>query len=292
MLFEIALAQRNLARDQELKERGVVSEQVLERSKAELERLQIAKRDARRSLGYTTVRSPISGIVTVRHIKYGDLVAPNQPLFQITDFNSLIAEVFVPEKDIARVRLGASARLQALGAKDVETLPEGVVQRIAPIVDPRSGTVKVTLDLPDTRGLRPGMFVDVHIVVASEDNALLIPRRALIYENDQPYVFRVNSENRAKRVRVHIAIEDNDFVKPRDGFETGQQVVIAGQVGLKDGAHVESIDKTNKPPQEAETKPTQEAEAKPTQEAETKPTTASSPSGEATTPTAAATSEP
>ena len=251
---DLALATKNLTRDQELHKQGVVSETVLERSKSELERLQIARRDARRSLGYTTVRAPIAGMVTMRSVKYGDLVTPNQPLFEITDFNSLVAEVFVPEKDIGRVSVGTSARLRSPGA-DAD-LTAGTVLRISPVVDPRSGTVKVTLDLkgaPKAAALRPGMFVDVHLVVAKEDNALLLPRRALIYDNDEPYVFLVN-DGVAKRIRVDIELEDREFVKPASGFAAGDQVVVAGQVGLKDGAKVkdlatadEATDKNEKP---------------------------------------------
>ena len=237
---DLAQARRNLERDTALHKRGVVSDQALERSKFELERLEIARRDARRSLGYTTVRSPIAGTVTQRYVKYGDLVAPNQPLYEITDFDSLLAEVFVPEKDIHRVVVGGSARLQLPSSGSA--LPGGTVERIAPIVDPRSGTVKVTLDLPVTEGLRPGMFVDVHLVVASEDSALLIPRQALVYDNDEPYAFRLRDGNTVERVKVSIAIEDRGFVKPNGGFKVGDQVVVAGQVGLKDGALVKAAD--------------------------------------------------
>ncbi len=237
---DLAQARRNLARDTELKSRGVVSEQVLERSKFEVESLEIARRDARRSLGYTTVRSPFTGTVTQRFIKVGDLVAPNQPLYEITDLGSLVAEVFVPEKDIARIKLAGVARLRAPATG--EDLAAGVVERIAPVVDPRSGTVKVTLNLPDTSGLRPGMFVDVNLVIASEDNAVLLPRRALVYDNDQPYAFRVTSEKKVERIAVSIAIEDRDAIKPDSGFKVGDQIVVAGQVGLKDGAEVKPVE--------------------------------------------------
>ncbi|HUH02186.1 MAG TPA: efflux RND transporter periplasmic adaptor subunit [Kofleriaceae bacterium] len=236
---DLATARTNYERQRKLRGSGVVSDEALENAKFEVDRLVIARRDATRSLGYTIVRAPISGTVTQRFIEYGDLIAPNQPLYEIVDFDSLVAEVFVPEKDIHRVRVGGRARLAAPSSG--KPLPDGVVERIAPIVDPRSGTVKVTLDLPDATGYRPGMFVDVHLVVASDDDALLLPRRALVYDNDEPYAFRLVGADRVERVRVVVEVSDREVIKPAEGFAAGDRVVVAGQVGLKDGAVVEAI---------------------------------------------------
>lgn len=239
---DLAQARRTYEREKTAFKQGLSSEQALERAKFEVDRLEIARRDARRSLGHTVVRAPIAGTVTKRLIKYGDLVVPNQPLFEIIDLDTLVAEVFVPEKDLPKVRLAGAARLVSPSGRP---LPSGVVERIAPVVDPRSGTVKVTLDLPDTTGLRPGQFVDVHLVVAAEDSALLLPRRALVYDNDKPYAFKLVADGDKKtveRVEVVPAIEDRDYIKPTSGFKPGDRVVVAGQIGLKDGALVEVVE--------------------------------------------------
>lgn len=235
---DLAMARQRYERQQKLHDDGVVSDDELDAARFEVERLVIARRDAARSLGYTTVRAPISGTITQRFVKYGDIVVPNQPLFELVDFDSLVAEVFVPEKDIHKVKVGGVARLRSPSSS--AQLPDGVVERVAPVVDPKSGTVKVTLDLPDTAGLRPGMFVDVHLVVASKDDALLLPRRALVYDNDEPYAFKLVGDDRVERVRVIPAIEDREFIEPARGFGPGDRVVVAGQIGLKDDAVVEA----------------------------------------------------
>jgi membrane fusion protein (multidrug efflux system) len=241
---DLAQARRGYERELAANKQGLSSTSALERAKFEVDRLELARREARRSLGHTVVRAPIAGTVTQRMIKYGDVVIPNQPLFEIVDFDSLVAEVFVPEKDVHKVKVSGAGRLSS--ASSGRSLPSGAVERIAPVVDPRSGTVKVTLDLPDTEGLRPGMFVDIHLVVAAEDSALLLPRRALVYDNDQPYAFKlVDRAGGAvvERIRVEPAIEDRDFVKPASSFAAGDRVVVAGQVGLKDGARVEVVER-------------------------------------------------
>lgn len=233
---ELAQAQRNFRAQEGLHKKGVVSDQTFENAEFDVKRLKIARDDAARALRYTTVAAPIAGTVTQRLVKRGDLVAPNQPLFEIVDFESLVANVYVPEKDIGRVAVGGVARLQAptTGAM----LEDGRVERVAPVVDPRTGTVKVTIALDDTAALRPGMFVDVQLVVADRSDAILLPRRALVYDNDEPYAFKVVDGTTAERVQLQLVAEDEDFVLPESGFAEGDSVVIAGQVGLKNGATV------------------------------------------------------
>jgi len=82
------------------------------------------------------------------------------------------------------------------------------------------------------------MFVEVELVTAVRDDALLIPKSALVYDNDRVFVFRLDEERRVKRLPLQPALEDARFVLPAEGFEEGDQLVIAGQSGLKDGGLV------------------------------------------------------
>jgi membrane fusion protein (multidrug efflux system) len=112
----------------------------------------------------------------------------------------------------------------------------GSIDRISPVVDPATGTVKVTVATPRQEGLRPGMYVEVELVTAVHDAALLVPKRALVYDNDQVFVFRLKDDEgrRVERLRVTPLLENADFVEPSDGLEPGDEVVVAGQSGLKD----------------------------------------------------------
>jgi len=120
----------------------------------------------------------------------------------------------------------------------------GRVDRISPIVDPKSGTIKVTVALPDSGALRPGMYVDVQLVTAVHPQALLLPKRALVYDNDQIFVFRLHHDGEtetAERVLVEPVLEDETHIEVASGLAEGDQVVTAGQAGLKDGAVVRRI---------------------------------------------------
>jgi membrane fusion protein (multidrug efflux system) len=201
-----------------------------------VERAEIALDDARRALGFTAVRAPIAGVVTERRVNLGDHVTINQPLFEIVDFDSIVARIYVPEKDLSQLRRGQPARLRAdaLGRLTFK----GSLDRISPVVDPKTGTVKVTVATPRQEGLRPGMYVDVELVTAVHDDALLVPKRALVYDNDQAYLFRLKEGRVVERVAVATALENAEFVEPRGGLNPGDQVVVAGQSGLKDGGKV------------------------------------------------------
>lgn len=230
---DLAQTKRELERQKALHDKGVTSDQNLASAQYEFKKLQLMRQDAGRALRYTTVRAPITGTLTMRAVKLGQTVAVSQPLFDITDFDSLVARIFVPEKELSRLGADQKARIVARG-----TQHDGEVDRIAPAVDPQSGTVKVTIAVPRDAGLLPGMFVEVDLVVQRNLGAVLLPKRALVYDNEVPYAFKVE-DGKARRVRVEPIIENRDFIEPVRGFAAGDQVIIAGQIGLKNDAAVE-----------------------------------------------------
>jgi membrane fusion protein (multidrug efflux system) len=82
------------------------------------------------------------------------------------------------------------------------------------------------------------MYVDVALVAAVRDDALLVPKRALVFDQDQIFVFRLEGGDRVERVVVLPEIEDKNWVSPRGGLAEGDRLVVAGQAGLKEGARV------------------------------------------------------
>ena len=236
---QLAKAEREYERQQRLFQQKLISEQAYNDATYELDQLRIEQENAERELSYTEVKAPIDGTITTRLVNLGDQVQIGQHLFDLVDFDSLVARVFVPEKHLEQLRKGLTARLSSQATGDRQY--NGKLKRVAPIVDPRSGTVKVTVDVGGQKGLRPGMYVDVDLVTAVNREAILVPKRALVYDNDQMFVFRLGSEEggrRVERVFVEARLTDKYNVEPASGLSLGDQLVIAGQAGLKDGALV------------------------------------------------------
>ena len=229
-------AEREYARQKQLFQQQLIAEQTFHDATYQVEQLRLAYDDAQRELGYTEVRAPITGTVTVRKVNLGDQVQIGQHLFDLVDFDSLVALVYVPEKHLAEMRPGLEARVLAPVAGTAAHT--GRIKRVAPVVDPKTGTVKVTVDASGRAGLLPGMYVDVELVTAARSDALLVPKRAVVYDNDQMFVYRVDGESRVRRVFVEPRLADKNFLEPASGLVPGDQVVVAGQAGLKDGALV------------------------------------------------------
>ena len=238
--IELDKAEREYERQERLYDRQLISEQAMNDATYEVERLTLRVEDAERQLGYTEVRAPIAGTVTQRFVSLGDTVTVNQRLFEIVDFDSIVARVYVPENELVRLAVGQPARLfsQSLG-----TAPRsGEVLRIAPTVDPRTGTVKVTVAIPANQVLLPGMYVEVELVTDTFEDALLVPKRAVLYDDDQAFLFTYD-DGTVSRLLFEVALEDVEHVMPAANvpLAVGDRVVVAGQAGLKSGTEVRVV---------------------------------------------------
>ncbi len=236
---QLAKARADFARQERLFEQKLISAQQFSEAKHDLEQLEISLADARQAWGYTEVRAPIAGTIAVRRVKPGDAVTMDQTLFEIVDFGSLVVRVYVPERELVRVRPGQAVRILTQAMPGV--VFAGTVDRVAPVVDPKSGTVKVTVRVPHKPGLMPGMFLDVQLVTDVRQDALLLPKRALLLDHDQAWVYRLKPDSTVERLLVQPTLEDAAHVEIRQGLAPGDRVVVAGQAGLKPGAKVRVI---------------------------------------------------
>jgi multidrug efflux pump subunit AcrA (membrane-fusion protein) len=80
--------------------------------------------------------------------------------------------------------------------------------------------------------------VDVDLVVATRAEAVLVPKRAVVYDADQMFVYRLGDDRRVERVFIEPLLTDKDHIEPREGLAAGDRVVVAGQAGLKQDALV------------------------------------------------------
>lgn len=231
--------QKEHKRKERLIERELITQQDFNNSAHDLKVAELQFKDAEREMTYTEIRATISGTVTSRMVKMGDFVNINQELFELVDFNSIVARVYLPEKVLPKLKTGLNARITSQALRD-ETIT-GQILRIAPIVDSSTGTVKVTVSVDDTRILRPGMYVDVSVVLDVRENVIVLPKRALVYDADQVFAFRIDRSGErilVERVLVNPNLSNETYVEPLDGFNEGDEIVVAGHTGLKDGAAV------------------------------------------------------
>lgn len=247
---QLEKAKREFERKKSLHDQNLISTQEYNDATSTLEELELALKDNQRELDYTVVRAPISGTVTQRMINLGDQVNPNQNLFEIIDFDSIVARIYVPEKHLPYLRKDLNARISSTAFGDEEY--QGHVLRVAPTIDPKTGTIKVTVAMDQIGAMRPGLFVDVNLILETRDQALLIPKKALVYDDSDMFVYSLNDDMTVTRKHVKPRLTERFFVEPLEGFSEGERIVIAGQAGLKDSAKVTLPDLNAKAPAQDE----------------------------------------
>ena len=220
-------------RSKDMLEKTFIATEDYEAARLQYESSKSAHEAAQLQLDYTSIRAPFDGVVTARNVELGQRVNVNQSLFIIADFNPLRAKIYVPEKDISRIFEGQGATITVEAEPGVEF--PGVVKMISPVVDPESGTSKVTIDIKDELGkLKPGMFASVFITTETHENTLIIPKRALVIETDMDQVY-IYQEGKAHKVNLELGFTSGEYLEVLSGLKEGDLVVTAGQDGLREG---------------------------------------------------------
>ncbi len=217
-------------------DRQLLSKEEFETASFGVQAKKILWQEARLNLDHTKVTSPISGVIGERLRRPGDRIQPSDKLFTVINTDEMIAIVHVPEKEVGIVRKGQKAFVSSQHLGDEQF--SGWVKRVSPVVDPQSGTFKVTVGIGNEENrLRPGMFVNAHIVTDVHANTVLVPKTAIVYESDKMHVFVVR-DSIAQKIQLAVGYQDFEKVESLSGIEPGEKVIVVGQAGLKQGARV------------------------------------------------------
>ena len=233
-----------------------------------------AYQTAKLQLAYTRIVAPVSGVIAERSVKLGNLIQVNQNMFRIIGMDPLQAVLNVPERQLGILKVGQPVDLEADALSGRKFT--GTILRVAPAVDAASGTFRVTCEFRDKSGvLKPGMFGRVDIVYDHRDDALTVPRAALVEEDGETAVFvvdkeivatatavaskdasgktetKVTSTPAAERMVAHrklvkIGYSDGDKVEIRGGIDEGAQVITVGRNAVRDGTSVQMLNAPGK----------------------------------------------
>lgn len=229
----------DFARLKSVFQRNLVSREAYDKTQYELEAARAELDLAELALKEAEIRAPFDGVVTARFIKRGNLIQQNTEAFRVTQLERLRAYIYVPERDIHKLKPKHHVKLT------VDAWPgkafSGDVTLVNPVVDPTTGTVKVTVTMePGQAELRPGMFARAEILYDRREQALLIPRDAVIVEDAAESVY-VITQGKARRRPIRTGYGDSDHYEVVEGLQAGEDVVTTGQASLKDDARVEIV---------------------------------------------------
>ena len=250
--------QRDYERNVDLKAKGLISDGDFERIKFEMEALEASFNLASLELDYTQIRAPIDGVVSERYVKMGNTISVGDPLFRVTSLNPLVAYLHVPEREYRHIEAG-----QPVGI-DIDALPGeptiATVSRVSPIVDPQTGTFKITIEIVDTeRRIKPGMFGRIGVVYDVHENALQVPRSAVVEDAGTVSVFVVE-DGAAIRKTVTLGYGNRGLVEITSGLGDAEDIVTVGQASLKQDAKVTVINSPQSDTAAAESEDSDNAE--------------------------------
>ena len=239
-------AEQNYVRNKELIAKELISEQEYQTQEAQYKQRQLDHqnrledfKNLELQLNYTKIRALSEGFITERLIETGDRVTANQQVYTIEDFKPLLIRVYVPTSDAIKLKEDMTAEVTTEVLKG--NTFTGNVKLINPRIDVQTGTVKVTVETYDeTLRLRPGMFVEVRIVIGQKENALVIPRKAILYKQNKTYAFILNG-NRVTQREIVLGLTEEDDAEVSEGLAEGDTIVTVGVDGLKDGQRVDII---------------------------------------------------
>jgi len=229
-------AEQQLRRGSELARQQLIAQGQLDTLRANRDAAAAALASRRAAVADRTLIAPFAGVLGLRRVSVGALVAPGAIITTLDDDSRIKLDFTVPES-----ALSSLARGQEIGARS-DAWPgvafEGTVADIDSRVDPdtRAVTVRALLPNPDGR-LRAGMLLRVAVRLPQRQ-ALVLPEIAVQQEGSQASVFRVGAGDTVALVPVTLGSRDAGKVEVASGLKAGDRIVVEGIVKLHDGSSI------------------------------------------------------
>lgn len=224
---QLVLADQAWQRARSLAAARIVSAAELDHARATRDAAKARLDLARVELERTLVRAPFAGVLGQRFVSPGDRVTKTTDLGRIDAVARLKLAIPVPEPLIERVAPGMAFTI-AVAPFPGERFP-GTVYFVAPSLDPASRQLLLRGYVPNPdRRLRPGLFATVRVATEAQDEALVVPESAVVYDAGGAFVWRLGADDRAERASVVLGGRRDGRVEVEEGLAAGDRVVSAG----------------------------------------------------------------
>lgn len=236
VVHQLELSRLREARQRELRELGVTSQQEYDFAASELSVLRAELALVEAQLEKTRIRAPFAGRVGLRRASLGAYLSPGATITTLQQLDPVKVDFTVPERYAGRVGPGDPVTFRVEGA---ERPFEGEVVALEPSVDPETRSLVVRALSANPRGeLVPGSFADVELDIGEVSDALVVPAIAIIPELGGRKVFVVE-EGEARPRSVATGIRTEDEVEITEGLLPGERVIVSAIQRLRAGLPVE-----------------------------------------------------
>jgi multidrug efflux system membrane fusion protein len=247
-------AQSDLNRSLPLLSRGFATPQQVDTQKAQVAQLQntvdldkASLEGAQTQLSFTTITAPFDGITGIRKIDPGNIVHPTDTngLVTLTQVQPISVIFTLPSADIPTIQQAQANGPVVVNVYDASNklkLDEGKLLLIDNQVETATGTVRLKAIFPnEKRALWPGIFVNAHLIVSVEHDALTLPLPAVLRGPAGPFVYAITPAQTATVRAVTTGQSRNGEIIVTKGLAAGDNVVLAGQYRLFEGARVDVV---------------------------------------------------
>lgn len=238
------LAKQDFTRDSTLHAGGDISEAAhdagllaFRSASADLKASKATRELAERDLQKGDIRAPFSGMVSRRFCEIGTYVSPGMRLFRIVNIDTLRLVLNISQADLARVSPETEVEIEVEGSG--RQLFQGRIRSIGPEADEGTRTfpIEVVLPNPVGRPLRDGFVVRAKLVLGRREDAVAIPREAVLKRSGGHFIF-VAQDSTVHRRAVEIGPLVEDLYVIEKGLDIGELVVTAGMQNLTDGSQI------------------------------------------------------
>jgi multidrug efflux system membrane fusion protein len=246
----LADAMRKLARATPLAPQGYVSREELDSLHSQVAMLKAtvaadraAVTTAQVELDYTVIRAPIGGITGIRLVDAGNVISTTDPgIVVITQITPIAVLFSLPADELSGLSVGASSRplpVVAFSRDDLTRIASGQLALTDNRIDPQTNTVRLKAIFSNRRELlKPGEFVNAHLLTSVKRNALTVPAPAIQFSDRGPFVWLLRSDSTVEQRSIATGVTSGQFVAVTHGLSAGDRVVVTGQYGLRTGSLV------------------------------------------------------
>jgi membrane fusion protein (multidrug efflux system) len=240
------LARVNFGRSQQLVNEGVISRVEFDQAAAQQKATEANVAEIRATIARKTIRAPFSGVLGIRKVNLGQYLPAGSPIVSLQSLSPIYVNVGVPQQAISQVKVGGKLHVTT---EDVAgKVFTGTVTAIDSIVDEATRNIQVqaTLSNPDGK-LRPGMFVQVQVVLGASRPVIALPTSAINYApyGDSVFIITDLKDPKGQTYRgvrqqvVKLEGSRGDQVAVVSGVNPGDEVVTSGVFKLRNGAAVQ-----------------------------------------------------
>ncbi len=250
--FEAARTSFELADDsyqrlRALYEDEIISTQDYNNAKARRDQAKSQMEQAEKQLGDTHIEAPFSGRIEERFVRTGELISPGMPVVRLVNSNKVRMTAGIPERYSGQIREGSPVYVRMRNQEG--RIFESVVSFSGNVLESSTRTFPIEIEFENSAGIMmPEMVADIRVKRATIENAIIVPRTAIVRDEEGTNLYRVREEHGekvAEMVPVSTGFATGPIIEITEGIREGDEVVISGMSTLSDGDRLNILSTRN-----------------------------------------------